>query len=328
MALRAGVLGLGVMGRNHARVLGSLEGVDLVGVFDPGQNVPETVEGRPVFSDLDELLALGLDYAVVAAPTIYHLDLGTRLAELGIHALIEKPVASTTGDAETLRDLFAAKGLIGGVGHIERFNPAVQAARAKIEQGLIGEIYQVATRRQGPFPGRIADVGVVKDLASHDIDLTAWVTQQRYASVNARIAHRSGRDHEDMVLAIGTLEDGTVVSHQVNWLTPFKERTTLITGVSGALMIDTLTADLTHYVNGVENEAWPSIASFRGVAEGDVTRFALNKKEPLRSEHEAFRDAVLNGNVEGIVTLEEGAEVVRIAEELVGDGLQHQIERR
>jgi len=326
-ALRAGLLGLGVMGRNHARVLAGLDGVDLVGVFDPAPGVPQTVEGRPVVSELDELLALGLDYAVVAAPTVYHLDLGTRLAEAGVHALIEKPVASTAEAAESLRDLFGARGLIGGVGHIERFNPAVLEARRRIADGLIGEIYQVSTRRQGPFPGRIADVGVIKDLASHDIDLTAWVTQQRYSSVSARITHRSGRDHEDMVLAIGTLERGTIVSHQVNWLTPFKERTTLITGESGALMIDTLTADLTHFVNGVEGDSWSGIAAFRGVAEGDVTRFALNKREPLRSEHEAFRDAVLSGRTSGIVTLSEGADVVRIAEALVTDGLANQIRR-
>ena len=107
---------------------------------------------RPVVRDLDEFLELGIDYAVVAAPTIFHLDMGTRLAEAGVHALIEKPVASTAVDARTLSDLFAGRGLIGGVGHIERYNPALQAARERIEDGLIGDIYQIATRRQGPFP--------------------------------------------------------------------------------------------------------------------------------------------------------------------------------
>lgn len=323
MALRAGLLGLGVMGRNHARVLARLEDIEFVGVYDPAPSAPETVEGRPVFHDLEPFLDLGFDYCVVAAPTIHHLEIGRALAERGIHALIEKPVASSTEAAIELRDLFAARGLIGGVGHIERYNPALQAARVRIEDGLIGDIYQVATRRQGPFPGRIADVGVIKDLASHDIDLTAWVTQQSYVSVSARTAHRSGREHEDMLLAVGTLSRGTIVSHTVNWLTPYKERTTLITGESGALMVDTLTADLTHFVNGVEGPTWEGIAAFRGVAEGDVTRFALVKKEPLLSEHEAFRDAVLSGQPEGIVTLAEGTEVVRIAEELVADGLRH-----
>ena len=325
MALRAGVLGLGVMGRNHCRILNSLEGVDFLGVYDPADSLEPHVEGRPVVRDLDKFLDMGLDYCVVAAPTFYHLELGKSLAERGIHALIEKPVASTTQAAEELRDLFAEKGLIGGVGHIERYNPALQAARQRIEEGLIGEIYQISTRRQGPFPGRIADVGVIKDLASHDIDLTAWVSQQEYVSVNARTAHRSGREHEDMVIAIGTLSKGTIVSHTVNWLTPFKERTTIISGEKGALVADTLTADLTHYQNGVVRNTWEQISSFRGVSEGDMTRFALVRKEPLLAEHEAFRDAVVSGDTSGIVTLDEGTNVVRIAERLALDGLEHKL---
>lgn len=319
MALRAGVLGLGVMGRNHARVLAGLEGVDFVGVFDPAPNVPDRIHDCPVVHDLDALLDLGLDYAVVATPTAYHLEMGTRLAEAGIHALIEKPVASTTEDATALRDLFNAKGLIGGVGHIERYNPALQAARQRIEDGLIGEIYQIATRRQGPFPGRIADVGVIKDLASHDIDLTAWVAQQDFVSVNARTAHRSGRPHEDMVVAVGTLSRGTITSHVVNWLTPFKERVTIITGERGMLVADTLTADLTYYENGRIAVTWDP-GEFRGVSEGNMTRFALDRKEPLLAEHEAFRDSVLAGEPKGTVTLAEGTRVVEIAERMVLDG--------
>lgn len=326
MRLRAGVIGLGVMGRHHSRVLNELEGVDFLGVYDPAESVGPTIEGKPVVKDLDQFLDMGFDYCVVAAPTIYHLDIGKALAERGIHALIEKPVASTTEAAIELRDLFAAAGLIGGVGHIERYNPALQSARQRIADGLIGEIYQIATRRQGPFPGRIADVGVIKDLASHDIDLTAWVTQQDYVSVNARTAHRSGREHEDMLIAVGTLSKGTIASHTVNWLTPFKERTTIITGEKGALIADTLTADLTHFKNGNADESWEGLSAFRGVSEGDVTRFSLFKKEPLLSEHEAFRDSVFSGEPQGIVTLAEGTTVVKIAEELALDGLTHKLQ--
>jgi predicted dehydrogenase len=319
MVLRAGLLGLGVMGSNHARVLAGLDGVEFVGVFDPAPTVPEQVHNRPVVRDLDAFLKLGLDYAVVAAPTAFHLEMGTRLADEGIHALIEKPVASTAEDSRTLRDLFAAKGLIGGVGHIERYNPALQEARRRIEEGMLGEIFQIATRRQGPFPGRIADVGVVKDLATHDIDLTAWVAQQEFVSVNARTTYRSGRPHEDMVVAVGTLSGGTITSHIVNWLSPTKERTTTITGEKGMLVADTLTADLTYYENGRIQVAW-NPGEFRGVSEGDMTRFALDRREPLRTEHEAFRDSVIAGEPRGIVTFDDGARVVEIAETILADG--------
>ncbi|MBH0082852.1 Gfo/Idh/MocA family protein [Salinibacterium sp. SWN167] len=325
MTLRAGVLGLGVMGRHHSRVLNELDGVEFKGVYDPSDAVPSHIEGKPVVRDLDTFLDMGFDYCVVAAPTIYHLEIGTMLASRGIHALIEKPVASTSEAAFELRDLFDEAGLVGGVGHIERYNPALQSARQRIQDGLLGEIYQVTTRRQGPFPGRIADVGVIKDLATHDIDLTAWVTQQEYVSINARTTFRSGREHEDMVLAVGTLSKGTIVSHTVNWLTPFKERTTIITGEHGSLVADTLTADLTYFENGVRHHQWDDISQFRGVSEGDVTRFALDKKEPLRAEHEAFRDAVLSGDTSAIVTLAQGAAVVATAEKFVADGLEHRL---
>ncbi|MCX7521052.1 Gfo/Idh/MocA family oxidoreductase [Microbacterium sp. STN6] len=325
MTLRAGVLGLGVMGRHHSRVLNSLEGVSFVGVYDPGDAVPSSIEGRDVIKELDHFLDLDLDYAVVAAPTIYHLDLGRMLAERGVHALIEKPVASDAESAHRLCALFEQAGLVGGVGHIERYNPALQSMRQRIEDGLLGEIYQIATRRQGPFPGRIADVGVVKDLATHDIDLTAWVSQQTYVSVNARTAHRSGRKYEDMVIAVGTLSSGTIATHTVNWLSPFKERTTVVTGAKGALVADTLTADLTYFANGTTAVSWDGVSSFRGVTEGDVTRFALEKREPLRTEHEAFRDAVISGDTGGIVTLAEGTAVVVTAEKFVLDGQNHQL---
>jgi len=324
VVLRAGLLGLGVMGSNHARVLAGLEGVEFVGVFDPAPTTPERVHDQPVIRDLDDFLELGLDYAVVAAPTAYHLEMGTRLAEAGVHALIEKPVASTAEDAATLRDLFAARGLVGGVGHIERYNPALQAARQRIADGMLGEIYQIATRRQGPFPGRIADVGVIKDLATHDIDLTAWVSQQEYVSVNARTTHRSGRPHEDMVVAVGTLSGGTITSHVVNWLTPFKERVTIITGERGVLVADTLTADLVYYENGRIQVDWDP-GEFRGVSEGNMTRFALDRKEPMVAEHEAFRDSVLAGEPKGIVTFAEGTNVVEVAEKLVANGLGSRI---
>lgn len=325
MPMRAGVIGIGVMGRHHSRVLAGLDDVEFIGVHDPAPNVPETIEGKPVVGDLHAFLDLKPDYCVIAAPTIYHLDLGTALAERGIHALIEKPVASDSDSAAKLVKLFSEAKLVGGVGHIERFNPALQSMRARIEAGQLGEIYQVATRRQGPFPGRIADVGVVKDLATHDIDLTAWVTQQQYISVNARTTHKSGRPHEDMVVAVGTLSKGTITNHVVNWLSPIKERTTVVTGEFGALVADTLTADLTFYANGTTPEAWEGVSSFRGVTEGDVTRYALEKKEPLRTEHEGFQRAVLTGDTSGIVTLAEGLRVVETAEKIVANGLEHRL---
>lgn len=315
--LRAGLVGLGMMGRHHMRLLNQIDDVQFVGLHDLALAGQEIVDGHRVFDSFDELISQNLDYCVVSAPTIFHLELGLQLAAAGVHALIEKPVAPTHVEATQLVTAFKNAGLIGGVGHIERFNPALRAMRQKIEDGLLGEIYQISTRRQGPFPARIADVGVVKDLATHDIDLTAWVAQSPYKTISARTTHKSGRPHEDMVVAVGTLENGVIVNHIVNWLSPFKERNTTVIGDKGALVADTLTADLTFFENGHMNNSWDSISAFRGVSEGDITRYALNKVEPLLAEHLAFRDAVLNKNDHGIVTLADGLAAVYIADQMI-----------
>ena len=316
MALRAGLIGLGMMGRHHARVLGSLDGVELVAVADPAGDPHGVAGGRPLHASIEGLISEGIDYCMVAVPTAYHEQVGLALAEAGVHAIIEKPLAPDVAAATRLADAFAARGLVGAVGHIERYNPALQSLRTRLENGDLGAVYQVATRRQGPFPARIADVGVVKDLATHDIDLTAWVTQQPYTSIMARTAYKSGREHEDLVSITGQLADGTVTSHLVNWLSPMKERLTVVTGEKGTFLADTLTADLTFYANGTVDTEWDAIAKFRGVSEGDVVRYALAKPEPLRVEHECFRDAVLGlpGADLTIVTMHQGLATVAVAE--------------
>jgi predicted dehydrogenase len=252
---------------------------------------------------------------MVAAPTAFHEELALKLADAGVHALIEKPLAVDTPAAEKITAAFKAKGLVGAVGHIERYNPALQQLRKRLDQGELGDVYQITTRRQGPFPARIADVGVIKDLATHDIDSTAWVSRSKYVSVSARTAYKSGRVHEDMVAAVCDLENGIITNHLVNWLTPFKERLTIVTGERGAFVADTLTADLTFYANASIATQWDSVAAFRGVSEGDVIRFAFAKPEPLKVEHEAFRDAILGlpGATEKIVTMEQGLATVAVA---------------
>lgn len=311
--LRVGLIGLGVMGRHHLRILKALDGVDLVGVVDPAMPTSGESEPGEILESVSELVDRGIDYAVVAVPTAFHEEVAVALADAGVHALVEKPIAHDAPSAERVASAFRAAGLIGAVGHVERFNPALQSAKARIAHGDLGEIYQVATRRQGPFPARIADVGVVKDLATHDIDLASWVTALPYRSVAAQSAYRSGREHEDMIAITGRLGGDVVANHLINWLSPFKERVTVVTGEHGAFAIDTLTADLTFYANGHVEASWEGVATFRGVREGDVVRYALAKREPLVAEHEAFRDAV-TGDSSRIMTMEEGVEVARVAD--------------
>lgn len=302
-----------MMGRHHARLLRDIEGVELVAVADPGGD-PHKVAGHlDVLGDVAALIAANIDMAVVAIPTRFHAEAALALAEAGVHTLVEKPIADDSATGHRVAQAFRESGLVGVVGHVERFNPALQQLRARLEEGEAGSVFQIATRRQSTFPSRIGDVGVAKDLGTHDIDLTAWVARSAYACVSAQTAHKSGREHEDMIAVNARLRNGAVANHLVNWLSPMKERVTVVTGERGAFIADTTTADLTFYANGTAAYEWESASVFRGVSEGDVTRFAFPKKEPLRAELEAFRDAVLGSETE-LSSMSEAAHTLAVIE--------------
>lgn len=311
--IRVGVLGIGSMGRHHVRNARALEGFDLVAVADPGGDKFGVAGDLEVLPDVDALIAAGIDAAIVAVPTVFHEDAALKLAAAGVHTMVEKPLAADVESGERVAAAFREAGVIGAVGYVERCNPALLEMRRLLQEGLLGEVYQVVTRRQSPFPARISDVGVVKDLATHDVDLASWVAGAPYETVFAQTTHRSGREHEDMVTVSGRFANGVLVNHLVNWLTPFKDRTTIVTGERGALVADTAMGDLTFYENGDMPVQWDQIAAFRGVSEGTVTRYALNKREPLAVEHAHFRDAILGVGSEH-VSMEEGLQALRVVE--------------
>lgn len=325
MALRAALVGAGMMGRNHARILSSLEGVELVCVVDEFGD-PHGIGGSAIIArSIDDLSGLGLDFAVVATPTSTHEHVAEWLFSAGVHTFIEKPVAANSQSARRILAKASASGCVSAVGHIERYNPAIRELKERLLRNEVGEIYQIATRRQGSFPERIGDVGVTMDLATHDIDLTMWTTSSDYQQVFAQSVHKSGRIHEDMISVSGRLSSGTIVNHIVNWLSPMKERVVVVTGDKGTFVADTLTGDLTLHENGAFAVEWESFAAFRGVTEGNSTRFAYAKREPLRSELEGFRDAVL-GKGSDIVTLVEGLKVVEVADAILSSSRTQQSE--
>lgn len=309
--LRAGVVGLGTMGRHHARVLAALAGVRLVGACDPDPGAGPAVGAVPVFPDLDRLLELDLDLCVVAAPTTTHAAIGSRLAAAGVHTLIEKPLAASAEEAGMLAAEFERAGLIGCVGHIERFNPVVRAMRERIGGGEVGTVLQITTSRQGPYPRRIRDVGVILDLASHDIDLTRWIAGASYVKVSAvtsRVTGASG--HEDLAAVVGVLQDGTVVNHLVNWLSPVKRRLVTVTGELGCLRGDLLTGTLWFYGHD-RGGAVPGRGERVPLPGGRTDRFELLGPEPLEAELEGFVAAV-RGHAGDVVPMQAGAEVMDV----------------
>lgn len=311
--LRAGVIGIGAMGRHHVRVLRELDGVDLVAVADACGDRFGVVPGYDVGHCVQDVIGAKLDMAIVAVPTAFHEQVAIALAEAGIPTLIEKPLAASVEGAERVRDAFARAGVFAGVGHIERFNPAIAELRRRVAAGDIGAIYQVSTARHGAFPARITDVGVVKDLATHDINTAQWVAGSDYHRVAAQVAHRAGREHEDMVSVTASLDNGVLVNHLVDWLSPRKVRRTTVTGERGALVADTAEVSLTFWANGSIGTEWEQLRQFRGVTEGDMTRYAIQTFEPLKAEDAAFRDAVL-GVGDDVVSLEDGLKTLVVAE--------------
>lgn len=316
--MRFGLVGLGMMGRHHARILTGASEVDFVGAYDPiGDRHGAMSRGR-VFSDLDALLDDGLDAAIVAVPTAEHRDLALRMADLDIHTLIEKPLADSVPHAEEIRSGFDRTTAIGAVGHVERFNPALQELKKRLDAGDLGRVISISTERVGPFPNRIQDVGVVKDLATHDIDIAMWIGDSEVSDVSGQLAHKMGRPHEDLVVATGRLANDIVVSFNVNWLTPVKRRSVSVLGEKGAFVADMLSGDLSFFANAEVTSQWDTLAQMRGVSEGDMIRYAFPKREPLAVEHEAFRAAITNGEAEGVVTLEQGVKILEVAEAMIG----------
>lgn len=319
MSLRGAIVGLGMMGRHHARLLQSSPRVAFAGAVDPdGDRYGAVLDPALVLDSLDELLERGKpDFAIVAVPTDEHLPVVRALAGAGVHVLVEKPLAGTVADAEEIIAACAAAGVRAAVGHVERFNPALVELRRRTEQGQVGDVILIGTERCGPFPDRVRDVGVVKDLATHDLDLVGWLGKSPIHLLAAQTAHRTGRRHEDLLLANGRLRSGLPFSITVDWLTPTKIRRMRILGDRGMLVADTVTSDLVFHENGRVTSEWDSTQALRGVAEGDSTRYALRRREPLLVELEAFCDFVLGDDGTPAVTLAEGLETVRCAEKVL-----------
>ncbi|MEO8511129.1 MAG: Gfo/Idh/MocA family oxidoreductase [Chloroflexota bacterium] len=303
--LRAGVVGLGMMGRNHVRVFGELPGVELVAVADPDSDaLRRAVTGRATrgYADPGTMFAEEqLDLVSIVAPTSLHRSVTLAALASGAHVLVEKPIASTREEAEEMIAAARDAGRMLTVGHIERFNPAVRELRRRLEAGELGRIFQIKATRLGPFPARIRDVGVVIDLAPHDLDVMRYLLGSDPVRIYAETEQRIHTDHEDLFVGMLKFANGAIGICDINWLTPTKRRTLTVTGERGMYVADYINQDLIFYANPDATETWedrgadgadPPITS---VTEGEMTRRAVRKAEPLAVELDEFARAVRDG---------------------------------
>lgn len=327
--LKAAVIGVGSMGRHHARVYTEIAQTELVGVADASAETGGAIAdkyGVPAYTDFQALLAEEKpDLVTVAVPTRYHHDVVTQVLDAGVDVLVEKPIAATVEEGQALIDHAEALGRKLMVGHIVRFSPVIQALKQHLSAGELGKIFQIVCRRVGPFPARVRDVGVVVDLAPHDIDVMRFISEDEPVRLYAETEQQIHTAHEDLFTGQLRFGSGFTGFLEINWLTPQKVRTVTVLGEQGMFVADDLTQDLFFYKNAeADGLSWGHLSMLKGVSEGKMVRYPIQRYEPLKAELEAFADAVLN-DTPAPVSGEDGLAALQLALALVESGKTHQV---
>jgi UDP-N-acetylglucosamine 3-dehydrogenase len=307
--LRIAVIGLGAMGTNHARVLAALPDAELVAVADSDRaRLDALSSGRPLraYEDYARLLDEEQPQAVtIAVPTRLHAEVAIACIERRVAVLIEKPLAASIDGGERIRAAAESSGVPLMVGHVERFNPAVEELAGRLREGTLGRVYQGRTRRVGPFYPRERDVGVVYDLATHDIDVLRMLLGCEVEQVQAEVVRGVRTEFDDAIAGLLRFEDGTIAVIEANWLSPVKLRELSVFGERGMCAVDYLTQTVHQYMMLLDKEVAPDEVSFPDAGEA-----------PLRAELSSFL-LVARGLRPSPVTAEDGIAAMRVAEALL-----------
>jgi UDP-N-acetylglucosamine 3-dehydrogenase len=316
--LRLGLAGLGSMGRNHLRVISNHPETVLAAVADPtAEALAAAVDqtGAQGFADpLDMIAGADLDGIVIAAPTTNHTALALAAIERGLPVLVEKPLAATVDDAIAIVSAARKRGVRVQVGHVERYNPAVLEMGRLLRAGWLSTIYAITSRRAGPFPARIRDVGVTVDLGTHDVDMLSWIAGERPIRVYAETAQRIHATHEDLLFGLMHFPSGATGFLDVDWLTPAKRRSLMAVGEEGMFELDYLTQKLTFTRSNVERPQM--IAGYATTFSGDVAEIPVVSIEPLRAQLDEFVRVLRTGD-QPYVPGEDGLWAVGIANALL-----------
>jgi len=328
MTLRAAVIGLGSMGRNHVRHYNDMDEVELVAVADYNEAVLDWFKRRyraRGYTHYQEMLDReNLDIVSITVPTVLHRDVALDVIDRGLHLLVEKPIALSEVQGREIIEAAAAKGVKLTVGHVERFNPAIVRMKEEIKQGALGRVFHLHARRQSPYPRRIQDVGVTVDLAPHDIDVMRFLTDAQVTRIYAEVEHRMERERDDGLSCLLRFDNDALGLLEIDWLTPTKVREIAVSGERGMFIANYLTQALYFYENEGMNVEWDISRQFVAVSEGEMRRLHVKRKEPLRIELEDFVHAVAEGR-DPLVSGEDGLHALSIAQAMLESGRKGQI---
>lgn len=305
------------MGKNHARVLATMKGVQLAGIYDVDQAASKAVAALRKTQSFAKLTEIErddrIDACVIATPTINHHALGKRLMRAGKHVLIEKPLASDLGKAQELARLADRRGRILAVGHIERHNPIVRYLRTALEAGKFGDLIQASTRRVSSFPGRIRDTGVVLDLAIHDLDVLRYVVGARVDDVYAAAGtYTRGLRYEDHATILLRFRSGVTGAVEVNWLTPMKIRRLALTASRCFVDADYITQSAD--IASARLKALREEDAYRPELIVRRTKVQVRRQEPLALELADFVRALQGRVARPLVNGRDGVEGLRLAQ--------------
>jgi predicted dehydrogenase len=278
------------MGRNHLRVISNHPETTLAAIADTDPAALEAAvaqTGARGFADPLAMIAEeGLDGVVIAAPTTAHRALALAAIERGVGLLVEKPLAATVEDGLAIVAAARKSNVRVQVGHVERYNPAVLEMGRLLRSGWLSTIYAITSRRAGPFPARIRDVGVTVDLGTHDVDMLSWIAGERPVRVYAETAQRLHATHEDLTFGLLHFPSGATGFLDVDWLTPVKRRSLVAVGEEGMFELDYLTQKLTFTRSNVERPQM--IGGYATTFSGDVAEIPIQSVEPLRAQLDEF----------------------------------------
>ena len=297
--LGVAVIGTGFWGRNHARVFKELDETELLAVCDikpeRAKTVAQQFGAKPYVNVAKMLKRKEIEAVSVCTWSTSLAKEALKALKAGKHVFVEKPMASNTKQAKKLLETAKKQEVHLTVGFLMRFIPGIQKIREAVEKQSIGKIVCATAKRVSQWPERIGDVGVVKDLAIHDIDIMRYIFHEEPVAVYAKTGKMLHKKFEDYAQIMLTFKGDRNAFIESNWLTPYKTRTLIVTGSKAIMKLDYITQELT-----IENEK-------------QSVKPRIPWKEPLKLELQHFVNCILKEE-KPLVTGLDGLKALQIAE--------------